>query len=243
MKRIIFIAIVMTIILANSGCASRQPNVKLWVWERGIAVESCEQEGMAMYLWFYEWNMFDAVHQGEHTAGGYKAFSKKASEDGKVGELVSDNMRLTMRAVKDGAEMELKITNRSGHDWPELAGIIPCFNPGPKKKPNLQFANTNTYFLGCNGLESQQKREIHFNDQLCPLLGEISEKGEYVFSHKWPTSEKNASAGIMIRESTDGNWVTGIAWEDFLSAQGHNPWQCIHLCIRVGPLKQSATRT
>jgi hypothetical protein len=40
----------------------------------------------------------------------------------------------------------------------------------------------------------------------------------------------------MIRESLDHKWVTGIAWERFLAAQGHNPWLCMHLSVRVGPL-------
>ena len=46
----------------------------------------------------------------------------------------------------------------------------------------------------------------------------------------------------MIRESTDGKWVTGIAWERFVSVQGHNPWQCMHLSINVGPLPRGDER-
>src|SRR4051812_23280091 len=38
-------------------------------WETGLAVESRDQQGMAVFLWFYEWNMFDAVKKGEHTQG------------------------------------------------------------------------------------------------------------------------------------------------------------------------------
>jgi hypothetical protein len=47
----------------------------------------------------------------------------------------------------------------------------------------------------------------------------------------------------MIRESTDGEYVTGIAWEDFISVQGHNPWCCMHLSIRVGALKKGESKT
>ena len=46
----------------------------------------------------------------------------------------------------------------------------------------------------------------------------------------------------FIRESTDATWVTGIAWNRFLSAQGHNPWECMHLSARVGPLEPLQTR-
>jgi hypothetical protein len=47
----------------------------------------------------------------------------------------------------------------------------------------------------------------------------------------------------MVRESVDGKWVAGIAWVDFLSAQGHNPRKCAHLSVRVGPLKCGQSKT
>jgi hypothetical protein len=34
----------------------------------------------------------------------------------------------------------------------------------------------------------------------------------------------------------DRTWTTGIAWERFISLQGHNPLRCMHQAIRVGPL-------
>ena len=46
----------------------------------------------------------------------------------------------------------------------------------------------------------------------------------------------------MIREDDAHKWVMGIAWDDFLSAQGHNPWKCMHLSVRVGPLKSGASK-
>jgi len=56
-------------------------------------------------------------------------------------------------------------------------------------------------------------------------------------------SEPNAVGGPIVREATDGKWVCGIAWEDFLSAQGHNPWECMHLSIRIGPLGPGESKT
>jgi hypothetical protein len=53
----------------------------------------------------------------------------------------------------------------------------------------------------------------------------------------------NAKAGILIRESVEGDWVTAVGWADYLSVQGHNPWNCMHVCARVGPLKQKESRT
>ena len=227
----------------SSGCSQPQPGVRLFEWDRGIAVESREQPGMTMHLWFYEWHMFDAVDKGPHTHGEYEQFTRQVSEDQSEAVLTSDAMQLKARAVDDGAELVLSITNRSDHDWPDVAGIIPCFNPGPKRDPNEQFANTNTWFVGPEGLVRQEKREIHFNAEQRASIDSRSDQGAFVFSYKWPTSEVNAAAGLLLRESTDDQWVTGIAWERFLSAQGHNPWQCMHLCIRVGPLKRGETRT
>ena len=71
----------------------------------------------------------------------------------------------------------------------------------------------------------------------------MASNGRYVFSNKWPTSKDDAHEGLLVRQSTDGRWVTGIAWRDFLSAQGHNPWQCMHLGINVGPLRPGKSKT
>ena len=228
--------------LTNMGCVSHRATLALWEWERGIAVTPREQETMAMYLWFYEWHLFDAVDEGEHTEGGFRGFKRQVSQEKDAAILSSEAMRLSFQTVPDGVELRLSISNRSDHDWPPLAAIIPCFNPGPKDEQSRQFANTRTYFLSDAGLHKQHQREIHFNAELRSQLATFSPAGEFVFSHKWPTSEVDATRGILIRESTDGQWVTGIAWEDFLSAQGHNPWECMHLSIRVGPLQRGETR-
>ncbi len=222
-------------------------------WSRGVAIESTESEDAFMYLWFYEWHMFEAVERGEHTSGS-SDWLWTISEDKRSAFMKSDWLGLDAQAVEDGAELTLSITNKSDHDWPELAAIIPCFNPDstgrgvPEKqtKVNTLFQDlehTRTYYLGTSGLERQEQREIHFNEKFRPVLDGKSPEGKFEFSGKWPTSPKNAVAGIMIRESSDGKWVSGIAWEDFLSAQGHNPRKCMHLSVRVGPLKKDETKT
>jgi hypothetical protein len=33
-----------------------------------------------------------------------------------------------------------------------------------------------------------------------------------------------------------------VVWESFLTAQGHNPWKCMHLFVCVGPLKPGETK-
>ena len=215
-------------------------NTRLLEWERGFAVQSLVQADMVVYLWFYEWNMFEAITPGQHTRGTFE-LDRILSKDGRCGKIASDALTLTAAATTDGADLALTVRNRTNYDFPPIAAIIPCFNPGPAKTRNPQFANTNTYFLSPDGLKKLVKREIHFNTAVRDLVEKEAKDGQYVWSNKWPISEPDAVGGLIVRESTDGKWVCGIAWQEFLSAQGHNPWECMHLSIRVGPLK--ATRT
>lgn len=219
-------------------------------WGKGIAVDSSQRDGMSVYLWFYEWNMFDARQQGQHTRGSHD-WDRTVSTDGKTAEVNSDDMKLSLEAVDDGAKLALEITNRTDHTWTDIAGIIPCFNPGapedriakyPRAKLNPEFDNKNTWFVGKHGLQKLLRRDIHFNSQLRRQVDREASDGEYVFSYKWPTSPDDAYQGLLVRESNDGQWVAGIAWERFLSAQGHNPWSCMHLAIQVGPLQPNESR-
>ena len=234
-------------------CCSEQKNttkLKLWEWQKGIAVESTEQKGMVMYFWFYEWNMFDALEKGEHTNGSFDN-NRSLNEDSTIAEISTDNLKVEMKIVDDGVDLLLTVTNSTQHHWPDIAAIIPCFNPGapphrmenyPQAKLNEQFNNTDTYLIGETGLERLVKRHIHFNDNLQHSLDKISPEGEFVFSEKWHIAE-STKHGILIRESSDQQWVTGIAWDHFLSVQGHNPWQCMHVGIQVGPLGPGETKT
>lgn len=230
--------------------SNERNNLKLWEWEKGYAVESTEQEGMKMYFWFYEWNMFDAIQIGEHTNGSFDN-NRNLNEDSTSAYISTENLKVEMNVVTNGVELLLTVTNSSQHSWPDIAAIIPCFNPGapphrmknyPLANLNEQFNNTNTYFIGQSGLEKLVKRQIHFNEHLQHSLDKKSPTREFIFSSKWPTADPTKH-GILIRESTDKQWVTGIAWENFLSVQGHNPWQCMHLGILVGPMEPGETKT
>jgi hypothetical protein len=203
---------------------------------------------MRVYLWFYEWHMFGAVEPGQHTGGTWEN-EITLSDDRSAARIVSANpgLELEMRAVEDGAELSLTVQNTTERAWPELASMIACFNPGPQATRNRQFANTKTWFHAADGLRPltmQAPREIHYNDRLRKAIDAQSDAdGTYAWSSKWPTSKVDAVDGLILRESTDGRWVTGIAWDRFLSAQGHNPWECMHLSARVGPLKPEEMRT
>jgi len=223
-------------------------------WERGIRVASRSDAALFAYLWFYEWHLFDAVARGEHTAGSWN-WDWDVDESGSVAVMDGDWLRLRADATDDGAALSLTLANTSDHDWPSIAAIIPCLNPGHPERPMernslfLDEAHTLTYFLGENGLDSIAgafPREIHFDHARQADIAsweKEDESGAFVFGGKWPTSERDAYAGIMIRESCDGRYVMGIAWESFLSAQGHNPWNCMHLSVRVGPLARGESRT
>jgi hypothetical protein len=218
-------------------------------WEQGIKLETTAGDGGFAYLWFYEWNLFDGVKPGEHTPGSW-SWDWTIDAHGRVARMNGAVLSLTVEASMNGAELTLEVENTTGYDWPELAAIVPCFNPGDPETPELRnppfldSEHTHTYFYGKHGLDliaEQYPRAIHFNHIVWPSLmsrDTLTADREFVFSEKWPTSDRDAYKGIMVREDQNKQWVMGIAWDSFLSAQGHNPWNCMHLSIRVGPLKR-----
>lgn len=223
------------------------PNTRLSEWSRGVSVDSVARPDMRMYLWFYEWNMFGAVRPEQHSRGVWEN-EVRIDADHRHARVASGNpgVSLQVQTLRDGAELLLAVTNRTEHDWPELAAMIACFNPGPAETRNRQFANEKTWFLGAEGLQPLARnapREIHYNHSLrAKIEQQADDQGRYAWSEKWPESKRDAAGGLIVRESNDRRWVTGIAWERFLSAQGHNPWECMHLSVRVGPLARGETR-
>lgn len=238
---------------AAAAPAKEAAPLQLFEWERGFGLRAPGRPEADMFLWFYEWNMFEAMAPGQHTHGTYQLPRHLDAEHGQA-SVEAPAIQFAMRAVPDGAELALRITNRTAYAWPEIAGIIPCWNPGqvPGTNPsmpeplNRNFADTRrmrSYFLSARGLEPFGNREIHFNTRYRPAVDRAAGPQGFVFSSKWPTSAVDAVAGLLVRESDDGQWVTGIGWEDFLSVQGHNPWSCLHVCIRIGALAPGESRT
>jgi hypothetical protein len=237
--------------LAGIAFAAGPP--RLVEWERGVAVEPRDDPGMKMYLWFYEWNMFEAMAPGPHTHGTYK-LDRRIDIRTNEARIVSPAIDFRMKPADDGAEMLLTVKNVTGYEWPTIAAIIPCWSPGqvPGTDPNNPLPKTvafadrehdKTEFLSGKGLALLASRAIHFNRDLRAAADRVSNQGTHAFSYKWPTSDEDARAGILVRRSVDGSWVTGVGWEDYLSVQGHNPWSCMHVAVRVGPLKPNASKT
>ncbi len=220
--------------------------MRLSIWDRGLKVSSPDDPELYAYLWFYEWHMFGAVREGEHT-GGISNWEWQRSDDGRSAETRSDWFELKAAATDDGADLFLKITNTTHRSWPEIAAIIPCFNPGHDRSkstdavPNPRFfddTHDHTYFIGASGLEllaGEAPREIHFNQLHWAKINTWPKErgdGQFVWHHKWPKSKRHAHVDALVRESEDRTQTMAIVWEDFLSAQGHNPWK-LHASLRA----------
>lgn len=234
------------------------PRIMLSEWRRGVGIISRATPEMKMYFWFYEWNLFGAWRDGQHNQGTTEQ-EITLFGDRSEARLVRKDLSVEVKATDDGADLVLRIRNGTERSWrKDVAAIIPCFTPGapdvnfvnkkqvahhfPNAKRNDEFVNEQTYFVSAQGLMLQEKREIHFNAKLRDQINQEAEDGKFVFSPKWPTSEHDATGGVLLRESTDKTWITGIAWDRFLTAQAHNPWHCMHLSVRVGPLKPGESR-
>lgn len=253
-----YLAFITILVVISPGCKKEMPKkINLSLWDRGIKVSSAEDETLYAYLWFYEWTLFDAVRRGEHT-GGTSAWKWRLASTRQSAETESDWFKLSATATEDGADLQLEVTNTTQYVWPDIAAIIPCFNPGydqPRRTDavsNPKFlddAHDHTYFLGKRGLDllkGEAPREIHFNQEFIDSLSNWEKErsdGQFVWYHKWPTSPRNAFAGALVRESEDRTQTMAIAWESFMSAQGHNPWKCMHLSVRTGPLNPGEKQT
>ncbi len=228
--------------------------MRLIEWEKGIRIESRSDSNLFAFLWFYEWHLFDAIQKGEHTHG-ISDWKWTIDDDGTNAHINSEWLKLKINATQNGAKLVLEIINKTSHSWPPIAAIIPCFNPGNPENPLkmnplfLDEGHAHTYFQGKNGLElikGRYPREIHFNNECQPGImawDKEQEDRKFIFDEKWPTSERDAYAGLIVRESDDMQYVMGIGWESYLSAQGHNPWNCMHLSIKVGPLAPGEKKT
>lgn len=256
-RRAVLVALALALPIAGCGRAEPQaptgpvaemgaaPDLVLREWERGIAVAPADGSPMDMYLWFWEWNLFGAFEEGLASKGTYE-LERWVAADGRAAGVRAPEMELEMRVVEPGeVRLDLLVRNRTERPFGELAGFIPCFNPGPADVRNQEMAHHHsTWCLAAEGLTRMPAREAHWRSDLRPLVDRAAEAagGALPFSKKWPTSEVDSTGGLALREARSGEWVTAIAWEDWLGVQAHNPWQCMHLAVRVGPLAAGAER-
>jgi hypothetical protein len=227
-------------------------DLELTTWKRGIAIGPRDRPDRRLYLWFYEWHMFDAVERGLHThAPGSldDLFDRAVSDDGTRATVDGSGVTLDAAVRDDGADLSLTVDNETERDWPGLASVVPCLNPGqtddgtPASGCFADDDHRHSYYLGESGLERLDEREIHF---LAPYREAVTDREPdegFPWAEKWPTADRDAAAPLLVRAADQGGLAGGIAWEDSISAQGHNPWNCLHLSVKVGPLSAGESRT
>ncbi|MFB6218198.1 MAG: hypothetical protein ABEH77_03300 [Halobacteriaceae archaeon] len=223
------------------------PQLELSTWEPpsagGIRVAPASG-GPAVFLWAYEWNMFGAFQPGLHTHTGDQQF--RAATDGERAAVGTVGATLAATAAEGGVDLSLSVANLTGRDWPPLAAVVPCLSPGkeddePVTGCFVDEGHAHTYYYGESGLERLDEREIHYQRSVRERIRERRPDGGYPWDDKWPEADRPATEPLLVRGAEGEDWSVGIAWEDSISAQGHNPWNCMHLSVRVGPLPAGHT--
>ncbi len=232
--------------VAALSCRAREPEparLELFGWERGIGLQSTAHEPLSMFLWFYEWQLFDALAPGEITEARYD-WPHTVAEDKRSATIDAGMLRLAARVDGDAVELTLEVTNRTERAWPEPAAIVACFNPGPPASKAYEMGHhKSTYFIAADGLERLPDRDMHFRSELRPTLEARDAELDFEFGKRWRSSERDDHGGLLVRTSQSGRWTAGVAWEDWLGVQAHNPWLCMHVATRVGPLAPGESRT
>jgi hypothetical protein len=233
-------------VAAALSCRSREPHapaLELFEWERGIGLRSTAHEPLSMFLWFYEWQLFDALELGELNPAAHD-WPRAVAADKRSATIDAGMLQLGARVAGEAVELTLEVTNRSEHAWGEHAAIVACFNPGPPESKAYDMGHhKSTYFVAADGLERLPDRDLHFRAELRPSLEARDGALEFDFSKRWRSSERDDHGGLLVRTSQSGRWTAGVAWEDWLGVQAHNPWLCMHVATRVGPLAPGASRT
>lgn len=217
-------------------------------WGTGIAISPRHDPDPTMYLRFYEWNLFGAVREGLHTQADRNQ-PMEARRDGDRATITypEHDVSLDATVVDGGVDLRVTATNSGARDWPGLAAIVPCFSPGRTRDADPateRFADPerrHTYYYGRSGFEPLTGRDVHWMADCRDRIEERRPPDGYPWDDKWPTADRDATAPLLVREASDESWATGIAWERSISAQGNNPWHCLHLSAKLGPVPAGET--
>lgn len=190
--------------------------------------------------------MFGALQEGLHTATGEQRF--RAGGAGRRAGVGTVGATLSATVGADGLDLSLSVANLTDRDWPPLAAVVPCLSPGQEGDEPVtgclaDEGHEHTYYYGESGLERLDEREIHYLQSVRDRVRERRPDGGYPWDEKWPEADRPAVESLLVREAVGEDWSVGIAWADSVSAQGHNPWNCMHLSARVGPLPAGHTTT
>lgn len=212
-------------------------------WGEGVVIR--RRDGPRVFFRFYEFNLFGAVREGPFTKGD-KELPHTATADGSEASITYPDHGVTieLEAAETGVDLSLTVENRTGRDWPDLATLDPCLNPGrdetnaPLVPELFDEEQRHTYYYGSSGLATLDGRTLHVHEDYYDAVADARE--EFPPSEDlpwtWCDAADTSTKPLLVRESPDGTVSTGIAWEDALGAQGHNPWNCMHLMVKVGPV-------
>lgn len=228
---------------------------RLGVWPRGLILVPRADPSRALHLWFHEWNLFGAFEPGVRTQGRWD-YRARVHDGGRRMTLSGEGIRLEAETDSNGARLTLHVANHTDHDWDTWAAIIPCLHPGSPQAPgkifrrprSLSFVNERTVRAAADGTLVPLTGRVlavdeRFHEDVRSAARSAAARGEtWAWTTEWPIADTPSSEGFMARPSNDDAWVAGIAWEDVFGAQAHNPWQCLHLAVRVGPLPRGAAR-
>jgi hypothetical protein len=205
-----------------------------------------------MFLRFYEWNLFGFAREGTYSrADKTQAHLVACHHDGTAGEVTypAHGVDLFATPRADRVDLRLRVENRTGRDWGPAAGLVPCLNPGrtPTDDPvTPELADRDrqhTYYWGPGGVEPLTDGRLHWHADYEDHVAAWRPDGGFPVAGS-PYNEEAPGAvaePLVVRESDDGEWVTGVGWEAGLSVDAHNGWQCIHLGVPVGPLPAGET--
>lgn len=254
------------ILLALSACVATTPTdpheagshmaaYRLGVWPRGLILVPRADPTRSMHLWFHEWNLFGAFEPEVRSQGRWD-YRARVRDGGRRMTLSGEGIRLEAETDSLGARLTLHVENRTDRDWDTWAAIIPCLHPGSPQAPgrlfrrtrSTAFVNERTVYAAPGGeLVALTGRSMavdeRFHDGVRAAARGAADRGEtWAWTTEWPIADTPSARGFMARPSNDDAWVAAIAWEDAFGTQAHNPWQCLHLAIRVGPLPRGASR-
>ncbi len=67
MKRMV--APIVWAVFTTAAFPASAPKLELFEWERGFGLRVPGAPAADMFLWVYEWNMFEAMQRGQHIGG------------------------------------------------------------------------------------------------------------------------------------------------------------------------------
>lgn len=215
------------------------------LWGEGLAASA--DGGPAVFLRFYEWNVFGFATDTRYNRADKEQVHRAAAPPyGTSGEITypAHGVELFARVEDRSVALRLRVENRTERDWGPAAGLIPCLNPGrrPDDEPvTPELADSDrehTYYPGDGGLTTLEDGRIHWHADRYDHVERHRPSGGFSTENS-PWNEEapgRVAEALLLRESDDGEWVTGIGWEAGLCVDAHNPWQCLHLGVPVGPL-------